>query len=136
MRVVLDTNVLISGFIYPGSVPGRIVRAWRDARFELVMSKEQLTEIARVLTYPKIARILRWKRDKIERLLKQLYLRSIMVEIEASTTIESLRDPDDSPILLSLVAADAERLVTGDRDLLALREHYPIVTPAEFVVQL
>ncbi len=44
---MLDTNALISGFIYPASIPGHIVGAWREARSEWVMSKEQPTEIAR-----------------------------------------------------------------------------------------
>jgi uncharacterized protein len=89
-----------------------------------------------VLAYPKIARILRWKRVQIERLLKQIYLRSVMVEIEATATTESLRDPDDSSILLSLLSAQAEHLVIGDADLLVLRDRYPIVTPAEFAARL
>lgn len=92
------------------------------------MSKEQLTEIARVLNYPKIARILRWKRNQIERLFKQIYLRTVMVEVEASVVIKPLRHADDSSILRSLLAAQAEYLVTGDS--------YPIITPAEFAARL
>jgi polyisoprenoid-binding protein YceI len=60
----------------------------------------------------------------------------VMVEIEAAATTESLRDPDDSSILLSLLSAQAEHLVTGDADLLVLRDRYPIVTPAEFAARL
>jgi predicted nucleic acid-binding protein len=46
------------------------------------------------------------------------------------------RDPDDIPVLATLIASEADMLVTGDRDLLALREEYPIETPAEFVRRL
>ena len=67
MRVVVDTNVLLSGLMYPNSTPGRIVAAWRNAAFELVLTRAQLTEIARVLSYPKIARVLRWDPERSER---------------------------------------------------------------------
>lgn len=135
MRVVLDTNVLLSGLMYPGSTPGAVVRAWREARVELVLSVEQLTEIGRVLSYPKIRKILKWDRGTIESFLKQLYLRSELVDISA--TVASVpRDPGDNFVLAMLIASEAECLVTGDSDLLALRESYAILTPAEFVARL
>lgn len=89
-----------------------------------------------MLAYPKIARILRWKRVQIERRLKQIYLRSVMVEIEAAAATGSLRNPDNSSILLSLLSAQAEHPVTSDADLPVLRDRYPIVTPAEFAARL
>ena len=64
--------------------------------------------------------------------MKQLYIRVEVAEPE-STGAETLRDPDDAPILGALVAAEADLLVTGDRDLLALGDRYPIETPAELV---
>lgn len=136
MKVVLDTNVLVSGLLYPSSVPGRIVAAWREARFELVTSREQLTELARVLSYPKIALRLRWPRGRVEQFLKQIYLRSVGVELTGREEADVPTDPTDSPILATLVAAGAQCLVTGDTDLLVLRDRYPIQTPAEFVKRL
>ncbi len=49
MRVVLDTKVLVSGVAYPGSVPGRIVGAWRSGALEVVLSEYILSELRRVL---------------------------------------------------------------------------------------
>ena len=49
MKVVLDTNVLLSGLMFPKGTPGRIIAAWIDARFEVVFSLDQLAEIGRVL---------------------------------------------------------------------------------------
>jgi predicted nucleic acid-binding protein len=46
------------------------------------------------------------------------------------------RDPGDDPVLATLLAADADCLVSGDGDLLALRDRYPILTPAEFARRL
>ncbi len=135
MKVVLDTNVLLSGLMLPDSTPGRVVKAWRETRFDLVISKEQLTEIAKVLTYSKIRKRLKWRRANIERFLRQLYLRSELVDI--SGVFQTVPDdPEDQPILASLIASRAEYLVTGDSDLLTLSGRYPIVTPADFVQNL
>jgi putative PIN family toxin of toxin-antitoxin system len=131
MRVVLDTNMLLSGLMYPHGPPGEIVRAWRESRFDIVLSIEQLTEIARVLSYPKIRKILKWDRVRIEGFIKQLYLRTEMVNITGISAIVP-RDSKDSAILATLTAAGADYLVTGDKDLLALRGHYAVLTPAEF----
>ena len=132
MRVVLDTNILMSGLMYPASTPGRIIAAWSEAQFDVVSSHEQLAEIGRVLGYPKIRRILQWGDQRIEHFIKQLYVRVEVVD-PATAEVEALRDPDDAPILGALVAAGADFIVTGDRDLLALGDRYPIETPAEFV---
>ena len=131
MRVVLDTNVLLSGLMAPKGVPGRIVAAWIDAQFELVMSLAQVDEVVRVLAYPKIRRRLRWGEERIESFIKQLHVRAEVIDL-SSTAAEVPRDPKDSPVLAPLVAANAELLVTGDDDLLALRSRYPIETPTEF----
>lgn len=135
MRVVLDTNVLLSGLMYPGSTPGKVVHAWRAARFELVMTVEQLSEIGHTLSYPKIRKILRWDRATIEGFIRQLYLRSKLVDI-SGTAVSVPADPGDDFVLATLIASEAECLVTGDADLLALRDRYPILTPAEFVQRL
>lgn len=135
MKVVLDTNVLISGLMYPQSVPGNIVTAWREASFDLVLSIEPLTEIGRVLSYPKIRKVLQWDDETIERFLKQLFLRAEIVE-QTEQSGDTPRDPDDAPILASMVSAGADYLVTGDGDLLALRHKYVIVKPTEFAAKL
>jgi putative PIN family toxin of toxin-antitoxin system len=131
MKIVLDTNVLLSGLMYPDSTPGRVVLAWRESRYDLVLSLARLTEIARVLTYPKIQKILRWDTKQIEGFLKQLYLRAQVIDTNGITA-HVPRDPDDNPILAALIGSKADYLVTGDEDLLALADQYAILTPAEF----
>ena len=135
MKIVLDTNVLLSGLMSPEGAPGRIVAAWAEARFEVALSLDQLGEIARVLEYPKIRRKLGWDDGKIESFIKQLYIRAEVIEL-GSISVEVPGDPDDAPILATLAAANADILVTGDGDLLALRAKHPIETPAEFVRRL
>ena len=135
MKVVLDTNVLLSGLMFPDGAPGRVVGAWREARFDLVISVHQLAEIGRTLAYPKIRRILDWDYQRIEQFIRQLYIRAQIVDLDA-ISVEVPTDPDDVPILATLVAAKADVLITGDGDLLALRDRYAILTPAEFVLSL
>lgn len=135
MKVVLDTNVLLSGLMFPDGAPGRVVAAWHQARFELVISVPQLAEIGRALAYPKIRRVLGWDDQRIEHFIRQLYVRAGIVDL-AGTFVEVPGDPDDMPILATLVAAKADVLITGDGDLLALRDRYAIQTPAEFVRKL
>jgi putative PIN family toxin of toxin-antitoxin system len=135
LKVVLDTNVIISGLMYPDSTPGRIVSEWRNAQFDVVISLPQLEEIGRVLAYPKIRKVLGWDQKAIESFLKQLLLRMELVEISGNDP-KKPRDRSDAPILASLIAAQADVLVTGDGDLLALRDDYPIVSPVDFAEKL
>lgn len=134
MRVILDTNVLVSGLMYPKSVPGAALAAWREGRFDLVLPLEQLQEIGRVLAYPKIRKIVRWDDDAIGLFLKQLYLRADVVEPPAQDI--AVRDVGDLHVLQARAAGAAELLVTGDDDLLALRDRFAIETPADFVKRL
>jgi putative PIN family toxin of toxin-antitoxin system len=135
VKVVLDTNVLLSGLMFPEGTPGRIVAAWVEARFEVAFSLDQLAEIGRVLEYPKIRRRLGWDDARIELFIKQLYIRAEVLEL-GPISVEVPRDPGDAPVLATLAAAKADVLVTGDGDLLALSDKFPIETPAEFVRRL
>ncbi len=135
MRVVLDTNVLISGLAYPNSVPGKIVSTWDSHSLHVVMCKFQLQEIARVLAYPKIRKLLAWDDKDIEAFVRQLLLRVELIDINDITVVVP-SDADDSPILATLIAASADILITGDRDLLSMSEQYPIETPSQFAQRL
>jgi putative PIN family toxin of toxin-antitoxin system len=135
VKVVLDTNVIVSGLMYPNSTPGRIVSAWRNAQVDVATSLAQLEEVGRVLAYPKIRKVLRWDQETIETFLKQLLLRMELVEI-GGLELDVPGDSSDSPILAALVGSKADFLVTGDGDLLALAEDFPIVRPAEFAKKL
>ncbi len=84
-----------------------------------------------MLAYPKIRRVLRWDDRTIEAFVKQLRLRVETVRTD-QTAGAIVRDPEDAPILASLIAADADMLVTNDGDLLAVADRFPILTPAQF----
>jgi len=135
MRIVLDTNVLLSGLMAPGGTPGQIVEAWRKAHFDLVLSEPMLEEIRRVLAYPKIHARLGWGEEEIARFLLLLRLKAEVVDLAGVTAVVP-RDVGDDPVLATLFAGQADWLVSGDQDLLALADQYPILSPAELARRL
>lgn len=129
LRVVLDTNVLVSGLAYPDSVPRRIVGAWRRGALGIVLSRFILDELARVL--PRLNHRLKWRKADFADFVDLLALQADVVEHE-DLPESAVRDTDDVPVLGTLLASGADYLVTGDRDLLALADRHPILAPAEF----
>jgi len=128
IRVVLDTNVLVSGIVYPTSVPGRIVTAWRMRRIDVVLSHFILDEMKRVL--PRLSRN-RLTAGEIQE-LAELFLFLATVVDPDEPTVSKLRDKNDLPVLGTLITSHADYLITGDKDLLALSNEYPIITPMNF----
>ena len=127
LRIVLDTNVLVSGSVYPASIPGQILQLWRGGIIELVLSRYILAELERVL--PRFR--FKFNADEIRDLIENLRLLAHIVEPDSAFD-PGLRDPADQQILATFLAAGADYLITGDKDLLALANRYPILTPAEF----
>jgi uncharacterized protein len=125
---VLDTNVLVSGVVYPASVPGRILELWLNGGIEVVLSRYILGELTRVL--PRCPRF-KFNAEEIDELVDTFRFLADLVEPVASHDI-SLRDAADQQILATFLAANADYLITGDKDLLALADRYSILTPAEF----
>jgi putative PIN family toxin of toxin-antitoxin system len=126
---VLDTNVLASGLAYPNSIPGRILGAWRQGALDVVLSRYILNELARVL--PRLNHRLGWKDADFADLQDILALSAeLIAPIECPDG--DLRDEADRPVLGTLLAAKASYLITGDGDLLALADRYPILSPAAF----
>jgi putative PIN family toxin of toxin-antitoxin system len=133
LRVVLDTNVLLSGIAYPASVPGKIMAAWRHGSVDVLLSAYILDELRRVL--PRLAHRHGLTLAEIDDLVDVLSIQAEVVEPLPGMESD-LRDAEDQPVLGTLLAAlktsGADYLVTGDKDLLALAERYPIVAPAKF----
>ena len=128
IRVVLDTNVLVSGLAYPTSIPGRILGAWRQGGLDLVLSRYIVDEMIRVL--PRLQRV--WLNAGEVRDLGDTFMLKADIVEPSTERDESLRDEGDQLVLGTLRAAKADYLVTGDKDLLAFAGRYPIITPAAF----
>ncbi len=133
LRVVLDTNVLLSGIAYPASVPGKIMAAWRNGSVDVLLYAYILDELRRVL--PRLAHRHGLTLAEIDDLVDILSIQADVIE-PLPYCEPGLRDVDDQPVLGTLLAAlktsGVNYLITGDKDLLALAESYPIVAPAKF----
>jgi len=136
MKVVLDSNVLLSALISPHAPPHLIYRAWRKGRFELVTCTHQIEEIRRASRYPKLQRILQGHR--VGELINNLQGTTLIdLPAQAETAV---RDPHDAFLLGLAEAGCADALVTGDQraGLLELGSHgrARIVTPVQFCTRL
>lgn len=131
MRLILDTNVLISGLISPVSVPGKIIKAWRNEEVDFVFSEEGIAELTRVLNYPRVSKYLKWNELEIINFVSILRFKCKIVDI-TGVNANVPADPDDSHILAALIVSEADFLITGDKGILDLKEKYKILTPAEF----
>lgn len=133
LRVVLDTNVLLSGIAYPASIPGKIFAAWKHGALEVVLSLFILDELRRVL--PKLTHRHGLSAAEIDDLVDILSIQAEVID-PAPGHDAALTDCNDQPILGTLIAAlqafQADALLTGDKALLALADRYPIRTPAQF----
>ncbi len=132
MRVVLDANVLIAALTKPGGSAGRLVRAWREGRFDVVASAETLTEACLVLDARWLARLS--SQEAIRDLLAELGSRSLKVKGGAIEGVR-LKDKGDVRLVEAAAAGKADYLVTADRELLRLRGYAgtEIVTAGELV---
>ena len=136
MRVVLDTNVLLSALISPHGAPDAIYRAWRAARFEVITSPGQLDELRRASRYPKLQAVLQPHRVGV--MVNNLQ-RAVVLEGVSTEGIEA-DDPFDAYLLALAVQGAADYLVTGDHAAGLLRRgnigRTRIVTPAIFCANL
>jgi putative PIN family toxin of toxin-antitoxin system len=120
MRVVLDTNILISALMVRGTPPERLYEHWKDRRFSLVTCERQLTEINRVTRRPFFRE--RIKPSEAGRLVNDI--RRLAFLCEPLPVVQRSPDPDDDWLLALAEKAQADFLVTGDKsDLLKLERH-------------
>ena len=131
MRVVLDTNVLVSALLKRDSVPGRILAAVWSGSLELVVCDSLLEELRGVLAYPKIRRRLEPLGVDVAQFLDLLQFFTSRVET-AGVKTPMPRDAADQHVLATLIASEADWLITGDEDLLALADRFAILSPAAF----
>ena len=133
MRLVIDTNILISALLSGSSLPAHLIALWREGRFDLLTSADQLDELMRVTRYPRIRE--RLAPPLAGRLINEL--RDIAVVVKNLPVVTVSTAPFDNYLLATAAAGSADFLVTGDkRDLLALKlyEGTKIITVRDFLV--
>ena len=120
MRIVLDTNSLVSALIVPGGAPDYLYQCWRMARFVLISSEPQLDEFRRVTRYPRLQKYIR--PAAAGTMLNQI--RALAELTGALPSVDICADPADNFLLAMAEISKAEYLVTGDgRHLLTLERH-------------
>jgi putative PIN family toxin of toxin-antitoxin system len=128
--VVIDTNVYVSRFIRPNSVPGRaVLKAWAEA--ETLVSTATWSELCIVLKRPKLARYI--GAGLLTPYLNYVWLTAKPVTI--LSPVRACRDPRDDKFLEVAVHGRADVIVTGDADLLVLHPFrgIAILTPAKYL---
>ena len=130
IRVILDTNVLVSALLFPGEL-GRIAEGWKSGAFVPVFSRETFDEFRRVLSYPKFSLAV----QEIAALIEDEVLPFCEVVEIGEEILSVCRDPADDPFLSCAVAASADYIISGDKDLLTLGSfrNIPIVIAAAFL---
>lgn len=131
VRVVIDTNVLVSALLF-GGVPGRLVSFWKSGRIRPLASQGMIDEVLRVLAYPKFS----LAPKEIELLLYEEILPWVeIVDVATRTRSPFIEDdPSDDMFLWCAMDGKADQIISGDEHLLRLQDFpVPILTPRQFL---
>lgn len=135
VRVVLDTNVVLSALVFGGGAAGQVRRAWQRGLLLPLASTATVQELVRVLSYPKF----RLSQAEQEELLADYLPHTEIVRIpKPPPQVPACRDVFDEPFMHLAMAGKAQVLVSGDRDLLAIAAEFeqasgcPILTLEAF----
>jgi len=130
MRIILDTNVFISGIFWEGNFCSQIINKWKNKNFDLIISIPILNELIKTLRNFKI----QMPEEMIENWKKLIIENSITVEPKGR--IEIIKDdPDDNKFIEAAISGNAEFIITQDNHLLKLKYYHgiKIITPEEFL---
>ena len=125
VRVVLDTNVVLSALVFGGGAAGRVRRAWQQGALLPLASTATVQELVRVLAYPKF----RLSQPEQDELLADYLPYTQTVHIpHPPPQVPECRDVLDEPCMHLAVAGKAQVLVSGDQDLLAIAAEFEQVS--------
>lgn len=137
MRVVLDTNVLLSALLSPHGWPDTIYRAWQKDRFDLVTSAMQIDELRRASRYAKFKNVL--QPHRVGTMVNNMRSSIMLDALPALPEGIEVNDPNDAFLLAMAFDGEADYLVTGDHraGLLQRGNHgrTRIVTPVTFCAE-
>ncbi len=127
VRIVLDTNILVSALISQAGPPGQVLAEVKRGRLKLITSVAQIAELRRVLGRPHLRRVI--APDVAQDLMANI--EAVGEVVGDLPDVTASPDPDDNLILATAIAGRADRIVSGDKtDMLALGrvEGIPIIT--------
>ena len=125
-NVVIDASVLVSAFLFPGSVPGQVLKLAEQGAFTLHLSPTLLDETMDALVSSRLMEAYGHDRETVV-LWCDALRRTATVFLDPLPDIGSIcRDPDDDHVIAVAIAVSAETLVTGDKDLSSLGQHQAV----------
>ena len=129
MRIVLDTNVFISGIFFTGP-PYQILKAWKDKTIQIVLSEEILAE------YQRVGEELSSKYSEID-IVPIIDLLTIYGEVVETKdlSVSICEDPDDNKFIECAISSNCKLIVSGDRHLLKISgfQEIEVLKPREFI---
>ena len=135
MRLVIDSNLVFSSVLKPASVPGTVLGAWRAGHFDWISCQIQLAELKIALTRPYLLKKIPEGARPVEELLHEMhedcYFPTLVMPLPAVC-----RDPRDDYLFALYEQGHADLIVSGDKDVLALKGSYPIITARELIDRL
>lgn len=137
VKIVINTNIFISALITPRSNSAKVLRLLEDGDFDAIVSRETLSEIERVLNYPKIKKRHKLKPSEIENLIADYAVTA--TKISAKKKLYIIKDdPSDNMFLECALAGQADFIVSGDEHLLELKifRGIPILNPRDFLSKI
>lgn len=138
LRVVIDTNVIVSGIISRKGAPAEILNAWRERHFLLLISPAIVAEVRSVLGYARIREKYTLSDQEIDQMISLLEHDALLVPGIADVAGSLPADPQDEMFLACAVDGGADVIVSGDYHLLDLGEYQdiPIIKAGRFLEQL
>jgi putative PIN family toxin of toxin-antitoxin system len=134
LRVVLDTNVVVSATLVKEGAPNQILETWKQGEVELVTSPVLLEELQEVLKRPRIQKQQWMTQDEVEEFYQ--LLKDTALQTSGQKLVEAVsEDPDDDFVISAALEGKADYIVSGDEHLLGLKkwEEIPILPPREFL---
>ena len=129
MKIVLDTNVFISGIFFSGP-PSKILQAWRDLKIQIILSEEIIEE------YQRVAEELssKFSAVDIDRIIELLTIYGEVFETK-SISVSVCEDPDDNKFIECAIASNSKLIVSGDKHLLNITGYQGILVlkPRDFI---
>ncbi|MGW8303206.1 MAG: putative toxin-antitoxin system toxin component, PIN family [Desulfobacterales bacterium] len=130
VKVVVDTNVLVSALLF-GGIPAQLIPLWQRGKIKPLASKEIIDEYLRVFTYPKF----KLTEEDVNFLLYHEILPHFeVIDVESGPRIIK-RDPEDDKFIRCALAGKAKFIISGDQHLLALKSYQKIkiLSPIEII---
>lgn len=129
-RVVVDTNLFVSGIILPRGPLAQLLNLWLKQSFILVITAKLIGELNEVLHRPKIARY-GITEERITSIMEFVKKKSERVTPLLSLPV-TVRDPKDEKVLACALGGKVDYLITGDKDLLTLKDN-PTLRPLKII---